>query len=195
MIRFFVLPTETVGIYRGPKYFHWRYDPDPPGVDCLWSAKLYGRAPACVLAADIARPDHDRLALLRDVFAFPVHLDGNIPGSDRSRLGKVLDRLRIPKYWLTGAITYREALRTISCMCAYMLELDKLGGDPFNWGVSLETRWCELSAQQKDWIKGAAWACGYTIGFIMVNTQLQQILKGMADQFGGKPISFKIAEI
>ena len=195
MIRYYVLPTESVGIFSGPKYFHWRYDPDPPGIDCFWARKDYRAAPACILAADIAQPDHEKLRTLRDVSALPYGLDGNMPGADRHKLAKVLEKSLVPRYWLAGAITAREAIRTITCMFLYMDELVKLGGSPFEWPVSLETRWYELSAQQKDWIKQACRKNGYTFDFVTVNTQLQAILKGMADQWGKKPIRFGFTDV
>jgi hypothetical protein len=195
MIRFYVLPIEQVGIYRGPKYFHWRYDPDPPGIDCVWSMKDYGNVNECVIAADLTAADDTALRSNGDVYGFPENMDANMPASERNKLSAVLDAAFVPRHWITSSTTYRQALRAITSMFLYMQRLTYLGGNPFEWGISLNTRWSELSAQQKDWITQAAWDLGYTIDFIVANSTIRQILKGMADQWGARVILFGFVEL
>jgi hypothetical protein len=205
VIRFYVLPVEngvqgTHGIFSGPKYFTWRYDPDPPGIDCFWARKDYGAAPACLLAADIAAQDHDTLSTLRDVYAFGLVLDQPLPAAERHKLVKVLARLRVPAYWVAEAATVRDAVRTLAAMFLYTEKLTKLGGSFFEWVGGSETaplqwRWCELSAQQKDWIKQAAWTCGYNLDFVSVNTRMEQLLIEMANQHSKKPIKFGFTDV
>ena len=70
-VRFYILPIKRVGTTRGPKYFSWRYDPDPPGITCPWSMKDYGAIDECVIAADIqpGHFGHDGSLLRREVAA------------------------------------------------------------------------------------------------------------------------------
>jgi hypothetical protein len=195
MIRFYVLPVEQVGIYRGPKYFHWRYDPDPPGIDCQWAMKDYGSVNECVIAADLTAADDTALRSNGDVYGFPENLDANMPASERNKLNAVLDAAFVPRQWVLSGVTYRVALRTITTMFFYMQRLTTLGGNPFEWGITLNTKWSELSAQQKEWITQAAWDLGFTIDFITANSTVRQIIKGMADQWGARPVLFGFVEL
>ena len=195
MIRFYVLPVEQVGIYRGPKYFHWRFDPDPPGIDCFWAMKDYGVINECVIAADITLTDHNNLVASGDVYDFPESMDVNMPTAERNLLIGVLDAAYVPSHWINSSTSYRVALRTITGMFLYMQALSALGGNPFAWGIDLNTKWSQLSAQQKDWITQAAWNMGYTTDFITTNTTVRQIIKGMADQWGSKVIHFGFTDL
>ena len=99
MIRFYILPIEQVdlnGPKRGPKYFAWKFDPDPPGLAARWGLMDYGLIDACLVAADVTQEEHDQLASEVDVAAAPLNLDQNISEIAIPQVQAVLEALRIP---------------------------------------------------------------------------------------------------
>jgi len=197
MIRYFVLPVErsVAGHQRGPKYFAWRYDPDPPGIVCPWSLKDYGMIDEGVLCADIEAGDLASVSAHADVFTFPNDLDANMPQGEMTALAALLESAFAPAHWLTGSLTYRAVLRTVTASFLFMQALTTLGGDPRTWGITLNTRWNQLTTQQQGWITGCVAGIGYDVAWIAANTTMRNLIKGMADQWGSRPILFGFATL
>jgi len=111
MLRFYLIPVETINGWRGPKYFNWIMNTD--GIVCQWGAMDYGFLPTMLLLADILQTDHDALILNTDVYSFPESLDD--PISDPT-IDAFFEGLHIPTDWLTPSTTYRELLRQTAGM-------------------------------------------------------------------------------
>lgn len=194
MIRYYVLPMESSadGLYRGPAYFRWRFDPNPPGIDCPWGIIDYGVINTAVLCADIPQADHDGLVTHTDVYAFTENLDATMPQGEQTALTSFLEADFVPATnWLTGVLTYRQVLRTVTAMCLFMQRLSYgPEGNPMNWGITLNTQWRNLSAARKTAITSAFTSLGYSTSFIGNNTTMRQLIKNAADQWGAKPIAF-----
>lgn len=194
MIHFYLLPIERSGNSRGPKYFKWGMpgqDPDPPGIDCPWSMKDYGSIDMAVLAADILQADHDALILNADVYAFPENLDPTMALANRQALNTYLEAHGVPGDWLKQGDTFRAALRTITAMFLYLQRVLAILGypaDPFA-GLSLNTRYNQLTTAYQDAMSQAANDLGYTWD-VAANDQIRKIWKLMADQWSDKPILF-----
>ena len=76
MNRFYIVPIERVGNCRGPEYFHWMYDANPPSVHCDWGM-IDGGDVALVVAKNITEDDHAWLTAHADVTELPA--GGNAP--------------------------------------------------------------------------------------------------------------------
>lgn len=114
MKRFYLLPVEegSVANQFGPKYFDWRFDPDPPGLGCQWNMMRYGgELLALLLAQGITQEEHDALVLNSDVYAFPEDLDQPI---DDPGLRQALAWFKIPIGWVDRDGTWHELLRQIA---------------------------------------------------------------------------------
>lgn len=201
MIKFYILPVERVtrpsgGFWRGPKYFQWRFDPDPPGIQCPCSLKDYGLIDFGVVAVDIQIADDEFLRLQSDVFAFPENLDVNMPQADMTSLTNFLEIAFVPATnWLNGSLTYRAVLRTITAMFIYMQGLTSIAGSPLDWGITLNTRFRNLSLVYQTAIRQTFTNLGFDSSFITDNSTIRQILKSAADLWGSKPIYFGFATL
>lgn len=198
MIRIYIIPIERTvdGSARGPKYFAWRFDPDPPGIDCPWSIIDYGSIDQGVLAADIQQADHDGLVLHADVYGFPQVIDANMSQSEQTALVNFLNGFGIPSQWLAGTMTYRAVLRTITGMMLYAQRFLAILGypaDPFT-GLSLGTQFKNLPAAYQAAAQQAAADLGYPWN-VTNNTTVRVMLKGMADAWGARPILMGVTSL
>jgi len=191
MIRYYILPIEHMEDWRGPKYFQWDFDPDPPGIACRWSMRDYGSIDIAVLAADITQADHDALTLNSDVYAFPENLDPLMTLVNRQAMNTYLEAHGIPGDWLKQGDTFRMALRTITAMFLYLQRVLAILGypaDPFA-GLTLNTRYGQLTTTYQDTLEQAANSLGFTWD-VAANDQIRKIWKLMADQWGSQPFYF-----
>lgn len=198
MIRFYILPIErnAAGSARGPKYFSWRFDPDPPGIACLWSLKDYGSIDMGVLAADILQADHDALILNTDVYAFPENLDVLMALADRSAFNNFAEAHGIPADWLSPATTFRECLKITTGMMLFNQKVCAILGYPNNpyTGITLNTQYRNIPNPLHDAIRQASDLFGYTWD-ISDNDQLRKILKNMSNKWISQIIYFGFVEI
>src|SRR3990167_4693881 len=135
--RFYLLPIENSldGTGRGPKYFSWRMDPDPPGIAGSWGMMDYGFVPyALLVAKDISQANHDALILNSDVYAFPINLD--TPVSDPI-IDTFFENINLPTDWLTPATTYRELMRQTAGMFQFNQRYGGGAAGPTGGGYSM----------------------------------------------------------
>jgi hypothetical protein len=198
-IRYYVLPIErsTDGNGRGPKYFEWRRDPDPPGLTSPWSMIDYGLIDQAVLVSDITDPDRTSLVAQADVYEFPLDLDANMTQQQQSTLTTFLETKVIPAQWLSGTQTFRSVLRTITGVFLYIQRISGiLGVDPMTIsGVTLNTQYRNLPADFSAALSQAASDLDYDFSGVRNNTTLRNILKSMADQWGARPIYMGMATL
>lgn len=191
MIRFYLLPIERNGNGRGPKYFVWRGDPNPPGIAARWSMKDYGSIDMAILAADITQADHDALILNSDVYTFPENLDVTMTQAERSTMNTYLEAHGLPGDWLAAGETFKSAARTITGMMLYQAQVCGILGyptDPYV-GLTLNTQYRNIPNPMHDAMAQAASDLGY-IWNVGANDQIRRIFKMMAEQWGVAPIYF-----
>ena len=205
MIRFYLLPIErnALGNARGPKYFSWKYDPDPPGFNDIWSMKDYGSIDMAVLATDISQINHDNLIVNSDVYSFPEFLDDAMTNSDRGALLDYCELYLIPADWIYAGITFREAIRIVTSMMLFNQRVSAIMGypsDPFS-GITLNTQYQNLPIALHDALyqatieplHDALYQATIELGYIWGSRdqdQLRKIYKEMGDQWGSKSIYF-----
>jgi len=188
MNRLYLLPIEQVANYRGPKYFAWRYDPDPPGIASPWNMMSYGFMPwALLYARDISVVDDAALLSYADVYAFPITgLNVAIPGGDALRA--FCEDINVPTDWATSSTTYLELLRMLAGVFQFAQRYHGLSGQPlFGAGVTLSTRYRNLTSQQQAWFTATVESFGYPGAIINQNSTFRQMLKLAGDAWGNQP--------
>lgn len=203
-VRYYLIPVEVVGSYRGPKYFNWRFSQQPGALNVMWSMKDYGLIDQAVIAADVSEADHTYLAGKSDVFwDIPPDLpdiDGQPPVDDmrtiritsqeRTDLSNYLETIAVPAQWITNEY-WADVLRIITGMFLYMQRLTAITGDtPLDWGITLNTQFQNLTQEHQDAIIQAGTDLGFDVSWIVPNMTIRNLLKNMADQWGSKAIHF-----
>lgn len=188
MLKIYIVPVEQVGVYRGPEYFDWRFDANPPSINCRWNAMDYGFLPYMLLVAhDITQTDHDALILKTNVYAFPDNLDTTI--TDRAKLDTFFEAISIPTDWLTPSSTYREFIRKMAGMFQFNQAYGGLsnGQSLFTGGITLESNWNNLSTQQKTWFNNTVQIILPGAPVVNGNPKLRTLAKQAGDLWGTKP--------
>lgn len=194
MDRLYLVPVETVsqpgGIARGPKYFVWKYDPDPPGiVTNRLSNQYYGGHPwTLTMAQGISQTDHDFLELQSDVYVYPPldQLDVAIPGTDS--IDTFYEGLNIPTDWMTASNTYREFLRQTMGMFSFHNKYEAISnGHSLFETHDLSTRYRDFTTEEQGWFDATLASYGYDPGIINENNTLRQMLKQAGDIFINHP--------
>lgn len=194
MDKLYLVPVESVdhseGLKRGPEYFHWRYDQNPPSIECAWSMMDYGfTTSALLLAKDITQVDHDALVLNTDVFAFPDNLDGPV---DDPTVDTFFEDIHLPTDWLTPATTWRELLRQTAGMFQFN---QRYGGIAANEtgelhsifdAATLDTRLNQMTAQEQGWFLATVESFGYDPELVSLNARLRQLVKSAGDFWAGQ---------
>jgi hypothetical protein len=196
MQKFYLLPIETVSTgagtqARGPKYFAWRYDPDPPAlVLSRWSMMDYGFVPSCLLLAqDISEADHTALTANVDVFDFPDNLDGSVndPGVDT-----FFEAIDLPTDWLTPSTTWRELLRQVAGMMQFNqryggIYAERYGGWHSIFDIAtLNTRLRQMTAQEQEIFMLTVASFGINPDLVSTNSQLRLLVKFAANVWQGQ---------
>lgn len=195
MRRLYLVPVEQVtnGITRnGPKYFAWRFDPDPPGISGGVSLMDYGFMPYMLaLARNISQADHDALILNNDVYSFPENLDQQIDSGDN--LDVFFEAINIPTDWLTAANTYHEFLRQAAAMFQFAQAYHGIAASETGEHhhlfdtVTLDDRYRDMTVLQQRWFDATVAHFGYDPEIINPNRTFRQLLKLVGDAWGNRP--------
>jgi hypothetical protein len=195
MQKFYLIPVEVVtqddGLYRGPKYFTWQHDPDPPGIACQWSMMDYGFInSALLLAKDITQADHDALILNADVYAFPENLDAAVPSNT---VNVFFEAIKLPTDWLTPSTTYRELLRQVAGMMQFNQRYGGIYAERYGgWHsifdtATLQTRLNQMSAQEREIFLATVQSFGYNPALVPLNSRLRQLVKSAGNYWVDQP--------
>ena len=194
--KFYLVPIETVlqgegRQARGPKYFAWRYDPDPPGLTARWSMMDYGFVDsALLLAHDITQADHDALVLNADVYAFPDNLDQSV--SDPA-IDAFFEGIYLPTDWLTPSTTYRELLRQVAGMMQFNQRYGGIYAERYGgWhsifdNATLQTRLNQMTAQEQEVFLATVQSFGYNPALVPLNARLRQLVKSAGNYWVDQP--------
>ena len=190
MIRFYLLPIESVvledgNIARGPKYFQWRLDPDPPGLAVKWGMMDYGLIDAALLVAEVTQEQHDTLLLNSDVTSPPENIDQNITSGAIPGVQAALETLRIPADWVTTAFTYRQILRMIAGLFQFAQRHHALHNEQLiDSQAQLDLRWNQIPIARRNRILATADSLNYDYSAVQNTWLIRRILKHLADQWG-----------
>jgi hypothetical protein len=186
MLKLYLVPIQQIGSVRGPKYFVWRFN--EVGIGCRWNMMDYGNF-ALLVAHDITPADHASLIANADVYAFPDNLDQNI--NDKAVLDSFFEPLNIPTDWTTPSTTYRQFVRQTAGLMQFNQRYTGLSGGEslFGGGITLESNYNQLSAQQQAWFNQALISFGWFTG-VQGNPKLRSLAKQAGDLWGDAPFIF-----
>jgi hypothetical protein len=206
MIRFYILPIERIDdagtIRRGPAYFNFRGHIEAGHIQLDnaagegWCMKDYGSIDMAVFALNAATAKHTDLASRLNVYAFPENLDQTMTQAQRGALNTYLEAHAIPGDWLKNGDTFRSTLRIITAMMLFLQRALAILGYPTDplAGLTLNTRYGQLTAAYQQALSQAATDLGYTWG-VVANDQIRKIWKLMADQWGSRIIGFGFIDL
>lgn len=189
-LRLYLLPIEETfranGSLRGPKYFAYKGDPDPPalmiGVD--WQMMDFGLEPTALLCANLSAGEHATLNANADVTAIPLNLDALL-GANLATVQAALESLHIPADALTSGTTYRQVVRGVIAIFLVAQRFNgRVGanGRLFPAGITLSTTLGDLSANVRGELKLAAEDLGFDYAGLTVASTLREVLKKLASQ-------------
>ena len=190
MIRCYLLPIESVvledgNIARGPKYFQWRLDPDPPGLAVKWGMMDYGLIDAALLVAEVTQEQHDTLLLNSDVTSPPENIDQNIASGAIPAVQAALETLRIPADWVTTAFTYRQILRMVAGLFQFAQRHHALHNEQLiDSQAQLDLRWNQIPIARRNRILATADSLNYDYSAVQNTWLIRRILKHLSDQWG-----------
>jgi hypothetical protein len=187
MPELYLLPIAINGNLRGPKYFACRAT-NFIGIVCKWAVMDYGFMPSGLLhAKDISAGDHASLIANADVFLFPLaNLDQAV--SNVTDIRTFFETFQVPTDWLTPSNTYRQLLRSLAGIFQFGQRYTGLSLQPlFGAGVTLDTRYRDLTAQQQGWFDATVTSFGYPSTIIRPNNTFRQMLKAAGDAWGAQP--------
>jgi hypothetical protein len=190
MVRFYLVPVEigTGGNTRGPKYFPWRYDADPPALIQEPSQQRdYGNEPLMLLASDLTDAEDATLSAQIDVTKFADNLDLAL-GADLARMQSALEALKLPAQMLTAATTYRQVIRGIMGIFLIAQCMQGKGFNVFAAGVTLSTTLNSLSAAVRTALTDCATSLGFDTTGITGASTVRQVLTAIANQASPSPM-------
>jgi hypothetical protein len=193
-VRYYIVPADVTTVItssgsfpaRGPKYFGWKFDPDPPGIVCPYGTIDYGNVDYYLVCADIQNADHNNLILNSDVLSIPVNIDQNLTSGAVTTARDFLETINIPGNWITTTDTYRGVLRSLCGIFQIMQRVTAITNIKIDWlTVTLNTQWQDLGPVWRDAITQAVNEKGFDSSGVTNTTTLRQILKYLGDQFYG----------
>jgi hypothetical protein len=191
MIRFYLVPVEVSGNYRGPKYFNWSRDPDPPSLVHVLPpspvVKDYGDEPLMIVAADVSDGDDAVLAALADVTKFADVLDTAL-GANLAAMQAALEALKLPANLLTAATTFRQTLRGILGIFMIAGCMQGKGFNIFAGAVTLSTTMSQIPAAPRTALQDCAVSLGFDISSVTGATTVRQLLNLIANQASPAPM-------
>lgn len=188
-VRFYLIPIEETtapdgSSARGPKYFTWHRDPDPPALMAGVASEIrdFGLEPTALCAADVTPAQNATLAALPDVTVIPANLDNNIGAANLATVQAALENLHIPADAIAAATTYRQVVRGVLAIFAVAQRFNALSGRLFPAGITLSTQLSDLSANVRGQLQEAATELGYSYAGLTLTSTLRDVLKALANQ-------------
>lgn len=187
-IRVYLVPVEVVSNppARGPKYFTWKYDPDPPALigSVARASTDYGLMDYMIEVADLTTAQHNTLVANSDVVALPANLNTAI-GGQLSTVQGLLESRRIPAEWITSGMTYATVLHAISTLFMLAQRYAGLHGlRLIEAGITLDNTVGDLPEAARQRIDAAAQSFSLDTSAITLATTIRQALRILFQQMG-----------
>jgi len=196
MYRLYIVPIETYQpastLYRGPKYFKWRFsdqcDPVtsiPELVNVAWGNLHYGAEDIMIIAADVTTAQHTLIAEQSDVIAAPENLDQVITAEEVQALRVYCQSNQLP-HFTDDTMTYRQALRIYAGVFIFVQRLDGMSKKRFSeFGFTMQTQWKNMSTEAEQAFLGVASSFDnpLDVSGIKNNDKIETILSMFGEQF------------
>lgn len=188
-VRFYLVPVESAVGTRGPKYFAYTGDPDPPALlpGVQWQMMDFGSEPTALVGAEVTPAEHTTLSGQSDVTSIPPLLDNELGANLATVQGK-LEALNLPADQVMSTHTYRQVLRGVIAIFLVAQRFYSLGvsqpdgGRLFPPGITLATTLGQLSSNARIDLSTAASQLGYDYRGLVLSSTLRTVLKKLATQ-------------
>lgn len=159
-----------------------------------WGAYRFGNEPTLLICVrNIPEAVDAQMVAQSDVTALPLDLDTQV-AAGLTTVRDTLEALNIPATWITASSTFREVVRSVSGLFQFLQRLGFYTQERlFSSGITLNTRWTQLSPVMQAALTSAAQSFGYSTASMTGNTTLRALLKELSDAWGSAP--FYIAGI
>lgn len=166
-----------------PKYFTAE-GPTPALVATVWGAMDYGSENVMLVDAQVTSAQRTTLSAQVDVLTVPASLDSLVSGAALPTVQSKLEAMGLPGNWITTAMTYRQAVRTVMKVIQFAQRFNGLFPTDriFASGITLDTQWNQLTQAQKDRLRTAADTFGLDYSSVTNAMTLRQILRLLGDQ-------------
>lgn len=197
-IRYYLTPAEVVDlgggtIYRGPKYFQWRFCIECNVVPISGEAAFidYGLMPTFLVCANVSSADHTFLAGLVDVTDVPLNIDAFVTQAALIQVQEALEGLKIPGNWVTTSHTYRQVLRAVAGLFQFAGKYHEMHGEELvDSAINLSMTWGQVPQAKKEKVIATADFFGIDYSEVNNNWTLRQILKLLADFWQSNVFNF-----
>lgn len=190
-MRFYLVPVETFGNQRGPKYFHARFRGDVAPASQFeairWQARDYGNEPSMLLAADMSDLDNATLTAFADVTKFADDLDQQV-GAQLAAIQNALEALNLPAQMVTANTTHRQVVRGIMGCFAVAQCMQGKGFRVFGGALTLATTLSSLSVPARQALQSCAQELGYDQTGITLASTIRQVLTLIVQQAAPSPM-------
>lgn len=190
-VRAYLLPIVNVTDARGhvlrvPKYFQEPGQAPLAGLEGLdvIGSNDFGLQPTMLVVADVTPAQHTVLSTQGDVTSIPADITQTISTTALATVKSNLEALNLPAQWVTTSNTYAQVLHAVMGIFQFAGRFVALTGiDPFSGGVTLDTRFNQLSQAVQNGITNTAADQGLSTAGLTPTSTLRQILKSIADQY------------
>ena len=186
-VRFYLVPKIGDGLtpftafrpkYTGPNDLG-------PGISLAgrWSANDYGLEDCFLLCADVTTSEHTALNAQTDVLAVPLLLDNQVSALAVGTIQTKLEDLKLPAEWVTTALTYRQVVRRVRKIIAFVQRFRGLFGEsPFVGGLTLDSQVNDIPQAKRQRLADTADDLGLDRSSITSTTTIRAALRILADQ-------------
>lgn len=185
--RLYLVPITGAGTRtdpRAPKYFR---DGTIPTVAVLTAAP-YGFEPWVVVTADLPDDDRETVVAKSDAFLIPADLDVTLSTGAVISVSNKLEAINIPAGWVNTTLTWRDVMRTVLWMSAFMQRFTALNVSRlFTGGVTLTSTVASLPAPVRANLAQAVTDLGLAAAGVTGGTTLRAGLKALAVQSQDRP--------
>ncbi len=155
----------------------------------LWGMIDFGLEPTCIFVAEVTAPEHTTISGQTDVYSFPDDIDVQLGAQNANTLKNYLETRNIPANWAGNTDTYRSVVHVVGGMFQFMQRLNAFSPIPlFGSGITMETRFNQLSPTMQTALIAAANSMGYDTTSISGGLTLRLALKQLADSWTGGTI-------
>lgn len=196
MKRLYLVPVDTYGGSRGPKYVGHGKPGQPVVVlpelaGLSWGAWYYGAEDSLILCADVTDDQHALLSSQGDVtyLCSADELDTQPPQGTLDAIISGCEGKGVPAHWVATGATHRAILRRIGGFFQLMQRCNGRGiGKLSLTATALATKWSGLPVAARNRITAAAGDFGFSTTFINSQTTIREILANFGQQYGTKPL-------
>lgn len=154
----------------------------------------FGREETWLSGADVTPEQQAAIDADPLIYSFPENIDTNLTAQGVQALSSYLEDVNVPAHWLNAGFSFREAIRIIAAMFQYMQRLEYLlGGRFFDANTGLNTKVSDFSPAQLSAATQAAIDLGFDTSGISGQTQIRNVMKNMADQWGSRTLNLGVA--